>query len=171
MDEQHLDLMRENVRRVIRAVEKDLDLPGNLVLDIAPQDHLGAAEFFRKATLETLDIDPSSGATYIADLCCENFDRIPDGRFDLIFCTEVLEHVAEPFAAVRELYRMLKPGGNLVVTTPFNFRIHGPLPDCWRFTVHGLRLLFKSFRNVEVQALECPGRFLMPIQYTVRAVK
>ncbi|MCK5818286.1 MAG: methyltransferase domain-containing protein [Psychromonas sp.] len=50
--------------------------------------------------------------------------------------TEVLEHTLNPFRAINEIYRILKPNGILIMTTPFNFRIHNPLPDCWRISEH-----------------------------------
>ena len=43
----------------------------------------------------------------------------PDGAFDAVLCTEVLEHVPEPIAALRELARLFKPGGELIATAPF----------------------------------------------------
>ncbi len=43
----------------------------------------------------------------------------PDGSFDAILCSEVLEHLPDPVAAVRELGRLLKPGGQLILTAPF----------------------------------------------------
>ncbi len=43
----------------------------------------------------------------------------PDGSFDAILCSEVLEHVPDPRAALGELVRLLKPGGTLIVTAPF----------------------------------------------------
>lgn len=43
----------------------------------------------------------------------------PDGSFDAALCTEVLEHVPDPLAAVREMARLLRPGGRLILTAPF----------------------------------------------------
>jgi SAM-dependent methyltransferase len=43
----------------------------------------------------------------------------PDGRFDLIICYHVLEHIAEDTAAIRELQRVLTPGGLCLIQTPF----------------------------------------------------
>jgi len=43
----------------------------------------------------------------------------PDAGFDAAMCTEVLEHVPDPVAALRELSRLVKPGGLLVLTAPF----------------------------------------------------
>jgi len=44
--------------------------------------------------------------------------QFPDGFFDLILCTEVVEHIPDVTAAVREMYRLLRPGGVLVLSTP-----------------------------------------------------
>jgi SAM-dependent methyltransferase len=143
--------------------------PDSIVLDIAPQEHAGVRTLLpHGTTLETLDIDPAAGATYTADLCATNA-HIPAGRFDCVFCTEVLEHTLQPFDAVAELRRVLAPGGRLVITTPFNFRIHGPLPDCWRFTEHGLRALLRAFDEVEISGVPTPDRPLMPIHYRTTA--
>jgi SAM-dependent methyltransferase len=43
----------------------------------------------------------------------------PDGSFDVILCTEVFEHIPDPPAAVREFARLLRPGGELILTAPF----------------------------------------------------
>lgn len=43
----------------------------------------------------------------------------PDASFDAVMCTEVLEHVPDPIAALRELVRLLRVGGTLIVTAPF----------------------------------------------------
>jgi SAM-dependent methyltransferase len=171
MDVDHLAALRKNVSDFVARCGKTYDKKGALVLDVAPQDHEGAAPYFTQAKVETLDIDPKSGATYIADLCANNQKNIPASRFDYVVCTEVLEHTLQPFDAVNEMERILKPGGLVFATSPFNFRIHGPLPDCWRFTEHGWRALFQHFEIVELNALETKDRFLMPIHYTLIAKK
>jgi SAM-dependent methyltransferase len=166
-DVEHLRLMRANVSQFLRRVGEQYGVGSARLLDIAPQIHEGARPHFpASVTVETFDIDPASGATWIGDICCHN-RALPDCSFDFIVCTEVLEHVLQPFAAAAELRRLLRPAGLLFVTVPFNFRIHGPLPDCWRFTEHGLRALFNNWEIIELQAMETPDRFLMPIHYTL----
>ena len=49
---------------------------------------------------------------------------LPDGSVDVVLCTEVLEHVPEPIAALREMARLLKPGGRLLVTAPLGSGPH-----------------------------------------------
>lgn len=44
---------------------------------------------------------------------------VPGASFDVVLCTEVLEHVPYPLKALEELARVLKPGGQLIVTAPF----------------------------------------------------
>lgn len=164
-----LSRIRENVTRFTSEAALAHDRQGLLVLDVAPQDHEGARPYFKEATVESLDIDAEAGATYTADICFTNDIIVPSSRFDVIVCTEVLEHTLQPFDAVAEIERMLAPEGLVFVSTPFNFRIHGPLPDCWRFTEHGLRQLFRRFDIINLSALEMEERPLMPIQYTLIA--
>lgn len=171
MDVRHWDALRQNVVALMRRAGDRWAEGGGRLLDIAPQDHAGARPFFGgDVVVETLDIDPGSGATYIADITVRN-DAIADDTFDFVVCTEVLEHTLQPFDAVAEIHRILRPGGRLFLSVPFNFRIHGPLPDCWRFTEHGLRALLREFEILELDALETPDRPLMPIHYAVVAEK
>lgn len=67
-----------------------------------------------------------------------------DRVFDVILCTEVLEHALEPTTAMRELARVLKPGGYLLLSVPFIYPIHEAPYDHWRFTSYGLRHLCQA---------------------------
>jgi 2-polyprenyl-3-methyl-5-hydroxy-6-metoxy-1,4-benzoquinol methylase len=82
-----------------------------LVLDIAPQIWNGAKEFYIKSNIDTLDIDPNSNATYIADITHDNSSIIEANKYDVVICTEVLEHTLNPFAAINEIHRISKWGG------------------------------------------------------------
>ncbi|MDD4102805.1 MAG: class I SAM-dependent methyltransferase, partial [Kiritimatiellae bacterium] len=87
------------------------------VLHFAPEKHLAAK------------IEACAPALYVkGDLCPsrDGVDRmdvtaIPyaEGTFDWVICNHVLEHVPDDAAALRELCRVLKPGGRAVLQTPF----------------------------------------------------
>lgn len=171
-DERNFSLIRQNVENLMRKAGSILaEMQSSLILDIAPQDHAGIRPFSPPGSvIDTFDLHESSGATIIGDICGYN-EKIAKDRYDAIVCTEVLEHVSNPFHAVTEIYRILKPNGILFARGPFNFRIHGPLPDNWRISEHGWRELLKGFSEFEITPLIDYNRFLMPIHYTVIARK
>lgn len=68
-----------------------------------------------------------------------------NGSFDVLLCTEVLEHVADPIDLIREMHRVLAPGGFAIVTIPWSARFHYQPFDYYRYTPSTLEKLFKSF--------------------------
>lgn len=137
---------------------------GDVICDIGNQGKdIPELKAFR---VVTLDITADTNPDVVADITRHNANLL-DGHFDALMCTEVLEHVVDPFAAVRELRRILKVGGYLLVTTPLNARIHGPIPDCWRFTAFGLKVLFRDFETVSFEKLDTPDRNLFPLEYAL----
>lgn len=61
--------------------------------------------------------------------------------FDVVLAEQVLEHVVDPVRALRNMAALCRPGGLVVVTTPFLIKKHEIPKDYWRFTEDGLRLL------------------------------
>lgn len=59
---------------------------------------------------------------------------LPDASVGTIVCVETLEHCFEVRKAVDEMLRVLQPGGLLLISTPFQFHIHGYPDDYWRLT-------------------------------------
>jgi SAM-dependent methyltransferase len=74
---------------------------------------------------------------------------IPNDEFDAVLCTEVLEHAISPQLVIQEIWRVLKPGGFAIVTTPFIYGIHGEPDDFRRYTPYGLIIECRAFEVVE----------------------
>lgn len=73
-----------------------------------------------------------------------------DASFDFVLSNQVLEHVeGDPFHAISECARILRPGGIAIHTTCFINPIHGSPSDFWRFTPEGLRLLHRGWNIIE----------------------
>jgi SAM-dependent methyltransferase len=85
---------------------------------------------------EVLDIDGSNrAATIVADLT--DAEQVPSDSFDCVMLTQTLQSIYDTPAALREVHRMLRPGGVLLATVPAVSKID-PTPgvrgDYWRFT-------------------------------------
>jgi SAM-dependent methyltransferase len=81
---------------------------------------------------ETANIDPSIRPTYL--ISPGQSLPIAERAFDGVVTLNTLEHIYDVHGALRELYRVLKPGGGLIATVPFLFRIHGHPDDFLRGT-------------------------------------
>jgi SAM-dependent methyltransferase len=68
---------------------------------------------------------------------------VSDGEADLVLATETLEHVPDPDAFLAEAARILRPGGEIVLTVPFSARWHYIPHDYWRFTPSSLGMLLE----------------------------
>jgi ubiquinone/menaquinone biosynthesis C-methylase UbiE len=65
-----------------------------------------------------------------------------DASADTVLCTAVLEHLEWPQDAIREMYRILKPGGYVILTAPLFWHLHEEPRDFYRYTKYGLEYLF-----------------------------
>lgn len=161
-------LARDHLNAFIQKTAARLGPQGGKLLEVGPQDRSMVRECFSNLAADTFDIVDKYGPTFVGDITKHNA-FIADSSYDVVACLEVLEHTLNPFDAVKELRRILKDGGYLLVSAPLNWRIHGPVPDCWRFTEHGWTALLRDFDIEEIDILETPGRELFPIKYNILA--
>jgi len=170
-DNETFELTRQHINSFIRRsadLIKSQNSQGAL-LEIGSQDRNHVTEAFSdRFEIHTLDLIDKHNPTYVGDITKYN-RAIEDSSYDCIACLEVLEHTLNPFDAIKELRRLLKHEVYLLVSAPLNWRIHGPVPDCWRFTEHGWKVLLKDFDIIEIDTLETPDRELFPIKYNILA--
>jgi SAM-dependent methyltransferase len=79
---------------------------------------------------------------------------VADRSIDFVLCTETLEHVPDPRTFLAQAARCLRPGGEILITTPFSARWHFVPHDYWRYTPSALALLLRAagFDQPEVYA-------------------
>lgn len=97
--------------------------------------------------MTTCDIVDEKEPDILGDLCTLD---LGEEIYDIIVCSEVIEHLHSPHLAVDNMHRALKKGGKLIVTIPFMFPIHADPYDFVRYTKTGLKNLLKMFESVEV---------------------
>jgi SAM-dependent methyltransferase len=168
MDAELLLLLRQHISDFLKRTARNLESNSGRLLEIGPQDRSEVRELFAPFTVDTFDIVSTSNPTYVGDITKYN-RSIADDTYNGIVCMEVIEHTLDPFGAIAEMRRILTHNGFLLISAPLNFRIHGPLPDCWRFTEHGFKVLLRDFEIQELDILESPGRELFPVHYNVFA--
>lgn len=100
-----------------------------------------------KVEILSSDIDPNRSPDVVDDITDTLFD---DSSFDYVICSEVLEHVRDPFRASENILRILKPGGQAFISTPFQFPTHDAPHDYFRYTEYGLRHLLRNFSEATV---------------------
>ena len=144
------------------------DIKGR-VLEIANNDYtsrFGGSRITQSDVLHPVEGNPR--ATIVADLTsCEN---IPTSAFDCIICTQTLLVIYDVRAAIRSLYRILKPGGVLLVTVPgVSHQISrvdmNRWGDFWRFTSLSARRLFEEVFPASAITVEPSGNVLAAISF------
>lgn len=78
--------------------------------------------------------------------------KLESNSVDGLILISVIEHVYDTKRAIKEIHRILKPGGRAIITVPVMCSIHGN-EDYWRINIQGIEKLFKEFSIVHFSIL------------------
>lgn len=107
------------------------------------------AGYFNIEDVEYLNIDPAT-----------NPDYVEDNLYDAVILSQVLEHLVNPEIVLTKIFRVLKPGGTLLITTPFLFKVHACPNDYQRWTEFKISNVLKSYRYDIIKIETLGGGFL-----------
>ena len=141
--------MNQFLNGVARAVAETFDLAGP-ILEIGSyqvsgqEDIADLRQLFPGKPYVGIDVRLGPGVDRVADV-----EALPyaDGSFGTVVAMNTFEHVARFWRGFEEAYRVLRPGGALLVSCPFYFHIHDYPSDYWRFTPEALELLLEAYPN------------------------
>ena len=105
--------------------------PGSKVIDIGAggcphKEKFNHCEYFTQDFVHLSDSQIQNQEGYgKIDFVSDILDiPVPDGSYDVILCSEVIEHIPDPISAIKEMSRILKPGGVLLITAPLQSGLH-----------------------------------------------
>jgi len=120
----------------------------------------GTEELIRASDLELIETDVYVGPRTMI-VCDGHHLPFADGSLDGVVIQAVLEHVLDPPAVVREVHRVLKPGGLVYAETPFMQQVHEGAYDFTRWTESGHRRLFHMFEAIDTGVSSGPAVALL----------
>lgn len=153
------------LRRAIESALATYGRPGARVLDVGCGDQpLRGLLESSGMRYDSLDVAQNRAGSvgHIGPLALPLPASLQGVQFDLLVCTEVLEHVADWTNAWAAFAALLAPGGRGVVTVPFVYPLHEEPHDFWRPTPHALRhfAATNGLRVLETQAVGDGGDVL-----------
>lgn len=96
------------------------------------------------------------------DVLCEaTAIPLPDESFDTVFSTQTIEHVADHQQLLNEAFRLLKPGGHLIVSGPMYWPLHEEPHDFFRFTKYGFQHILEKSGFTVVEILSNGGKWAL----------
>jgi SAM-dependent methyltransferase len=139
--------MRDHNKAFCRLVSETFGCAGPVyefgALQVEGQEaYADLRHFFPGRAYVGCDMRKGPGVDRLEDVSAMTLERETAGT---VLCIETFEHVFEVRRAFDEVFRVLKPGGVFVMTSPLNFRIHGYPDDYWRMTPSCLRRMLTPY--------------------------
>lgn len=143
----HIELQKEYNRLFKKYINKQVQ-----VLDLGA-GRLFYKKWIQKYTNEYKSIDFQRTHPDLDYIGTTSRTCLADKSFDVVFCSQVLEHVSNPAKSFQEIYRILKKNGIAIISTPFLFYLHNEPHDYFRYTKHAFKK-FADDANFEIVELK-----------------
>jgi SAM-dependent methyltransferase len=146
--------MRDHNKAFCRLVAETFDCPapvyefGSYQVE-GQEGYANLRGMFAGKTFVGCDMRAGPGVDRIEDVSAIS---LPSNSAGTVLCIETFEHVFEVRRAFDEVFRILKPGGLFLITTPLNFRIHAYPDDYWRLTPSCLKRMMAPYEGRVVGA-------------------
>lgn len=143
-----------NLESAVRTALQGIEGRTPVVLDLGC-GHRPYGDLFQGTLYFGMDrgVDDSS-PNFVGDALCL---PVKDHSVDLVFATQVIEHVPKPNLLVQECKRVLRPSGYLILSGPFYWPLHEEPNDFFRFTKYGFAQLLTDAGFSEWQIREDGG--------------
>lgn len=151
--------MRRSIYKLIKCLSSEIPFDEPIFefgsLQVPGQENRSDLRpFFPGKEYVGCDFRPGRGVDRILDL--HKID-LPDNSVGAIIMLDVLEHVKFLSPAMDELYRILKPGGVVIITSVMFFPVHDHPSDYWRFTPAGFAALLGAFPTSTIDSVGLPA--------------
>jgi SAM-dependent methyltransferase len=159
----------EEARRIARLVAEVNLPPGSVCLNVGSstrgfrevdQPHIDA-ELIRPLEAQGLrfvhcDIKADDGVDLVGNVLDPEFQRrMADHRADLLFCCNILEHLADPQAFADACANLVRPGGYMIVSVPLSYPYHAdPIDTMLRVSPAELACFFPEWERVRGEVVE-----------------
>ena len=147
--------MREHIKEFVKLCIDNFNTPEPIYefgsLQVEGQEvWADLRPYFKEKKFIGCDIREGPGVDIILDL--HDID-LPSSSVGTVLLLDTIEHVEYPYKALCEIFRILKPGGLLIMSSALNWPIHEHPFDYWRFTPEAFKSLLKRFETQLVSYL------------------
>jgi len=141
-------VLKRKITKLIKKIPKNKQ---DLILDVG----CGDSPYYHrlvKGNIVSADINKSR----TTDIICDSHNiPLKKEKFDKVLCINSFYYFSNPFKAVREICRVLKKNGKLIMVIPFIYPIHDAPFDKYRFTEYGISRLLKN--DFEIEKIKTVG--------------
>jgi SAM-dependent methyltransferase len=141
---------------------------GQKVFEIGPNPDFTYKRIIKENVKDIIYYYGDMANYHISDPNCIKFNSeyeidVPDESFDIVFNGQVIEHVRKPWRWIKEIARIVKTNGKVIIINPVNWKFHEYPVDCWRIYPEGIKALFEdakiqcefsTFENLDRRAID-----------------